>query len=114
MANAATDTTYSWQVSGDHTIAPKGASSLVLTLPQKYMVDNAPTRRSVYTEGAQPRCPNNPAGLAAFTKDPNRRPSPNGCGSADTGWLVPDFSYGPACDNHDNCYGKPNKLAFIM
>lgn len=32
--------------------------------------------------------------------------APNGCGTASTKWLVPQYRFVPACNRHDECYAR--------
>jgi len=117
LTMATIDTLYAWQASGEYTVAPadSDSSSMVLIVPTRFTTSKAAAKRqSEFTEGEQPRCPKIPSGLIAYAKDPNRPPNSNGCGSTNTDWLVPDFSFGPACNNHDNCYGMIHTFLKIM
>jgi len=109
LTMATIDTTYAWQVSGDHSIAPVDphSSSMVLILPTRLTVN---TKEDKSQGSKEPRCPDNPPGLVAWPKDHDRSMEPNGCGVKATGWLVPDGSFRPACNHHDNCYGTCSHL----
>ncbi|PPJ54286.1 hypothetical protein CBER1_06563 [Cercospora berteroae] len=61
-------------------------------------------RRSKYTEGYAPRCPNSPPGLVAKVRPGARAAEKNGCGAANGFDFVPDFSFGTCCDDHDLCF----------
>lgn len=102
-------TAYSWDINSDGTAATflAGAPTNNRTMITYSMAMKGKAaknrRRSIWTEGRAPRCPNNPPGLHAAVFPGARGLNPNGCGSSKGFDFVPDFSFGSCCDNH----GKP-------
>ena len=96
---------YVWGINGATTSFTAGSSNktmVVYSLQRKATMRKV--RKSIYTEGAAPRCPNSPADLSAKVFPGARGLAPNGCGAANGFDFVPDFSFGSCCDGHDNCY----------
>lgn len=109
-------TSYVWDVSGATTKFTTGTAEkrmVTYSLRRAATVDRSRTkRRSIYTEGAAPRCPNSPPNLVAKVFPKARGLAPNGCGAANGFDFVPDFSFGSCCDDHDNCFDNCEKGSF--
>ncbi|KAI1386122.1 uncharacterized protein F4822DRAFT_444629 [Hypoxylon trugodes] len=101
---------YTWDVSagGGSTAFTAGldaSNRSMVAYPLKMRPKNrGSSRRSQYTEGAAPRCPNNPPGLVSRVFPGARPLEPNGCGTPSTIHLIPDLTFGDCCNDHDNCY----------
>ncbi|KAF2165673.1 hypothetical protein M409DRAFT_23963 [Zasmidium cellare ATCC 36951] len=108
-------TLYTWDVNSDGTAAtfvtgaPTNNRTMVTYSMQMKAKAARNRRRSIWTEGAAPRCPNSPANLHAAVFPGARGLAPNGCGAAKGFDFVPDFSFGKCCDGHDNCYDDCNR-----
>lgn len=111
-------TQYTWDVTADGTSTAftSGVSSSNKTMVTYTMQMKAKAarnrRRSIWTEGSAPRCPNTPNGLHAAVFPGARGLNPNGCGPANGIDFVPDFSFGSCCDGHDNCFDNCNAGTF--
>lgn len=102
---------------GFTTVIPYTTDDRIIVLPPDLRtppVLSEPEKRSLRQSfrrelGYMPRCPLRGADIFAVPNPFRRAENPNGCGSGDTGGLVPDLNWGHCCDAHDNCFDNCGK-----
>ncbi|KAM7205766.1 hypothetical protein V8F20_002999 [Naviculisporaceae sp. PSN 640] len=102
---------------GFTTVIPYTTDDRIIVLPPELRtppVLSEPEKRSLRQSfrrelGYMPRCPLRGPDIFAVPNPFRRGENPNGCGSGDTGGLVPDLNWGHCCDAHDNCFDNCGK-----
>ncbi|KAK3314415.1 hypothetical protein B0H66DRAFT_595135 [Apodospora peruviana] len=102
---------------GFTTVIPYTTDDRIIVLPPDLRtpaVLSEPEKRSLRQSfrrelGYMPRCPLRGPDIFAVPNPFRRAENPNGCGSGDTGGLVPDLNWGHCCDAHDNCFDNCDK-----